>query len=148
MSMKRLLAILLITILLATPLLAQRLSATKTLEQETLCLANNVYFEARGESFKGKLAVAVVTLNRVNSGDFADSICGVVYQKDQFSWTRSKNKVRDEAAWAVSLLAANMAMEDPNILGFFPALHFHSVSINPRWGLRKIAKIDRHIFYV
>ena len=62
--------------------------------EEVECLAQNIYFEAAKESFEGKLAVAQVTLNRVNSGKFANNVCGVVKQKDkingvmicQFSW--------------------------------------------------------------
>src|SRR5581483_6892558 len=65
--------------------------------QEMLCLAKNVYFEARGEPATGQIAVAEVTMNRLASGRYADTLCGVVYQKNwdpirkryvgAFSWT-------------------------------------------------------------
>lgn len=59
------------------------------------CLAQNIYFEARGESADGKLAVALVTLNRLASRDYADTVCGVVYQKIrktyQFSWVADRD---------------------------------------------------------
>lgn len=117
------------------------------ISQELKCLADNVYWESMGESFKGKLAVAVVTLNRVKSPDYPNTICKVVYQKDQFSWTRTKHKVKDFYAWTDSLLAASMAMEDSKVLGNFSATHYHNTTVKPNWGLRKVAKIGRHIFY-
>ena len=63
--------------------------ATKEQEKELRCLALNIHFEARGESDQGKIAVAVVTLNRVKSKRFPSTICGVVKQKNQFSWYES-----------------------------------------------------------
>jgi spore germination cell wall hydrolase CwlJ-like protein len=117
------------------------------ISRELQCLADNIYYEARGESFKGKLAVAVVTLNRVGLPQYSSSICGVVYQKNQFSWTRTKLKITDFYAWTDSLLAANMAMEDSKVLGNFEATHYHSTDINPGWKLRKVAKIGKHQFY-
>lgn len=124
-------------------------SSTVKQSQEILCLATNVYHEARGESFKGKLAVAVVTINRTRSPDYPDTICGVVYQRDQFSWTRFKNKkITDMNAWSDAIAVANLAIEDPYILGNFVATHYHNTSVNPRWGLAKVAKIGKHIFFV
>ena len=117
------------------------------ISQETQCLADNIYYESKGETFKGKLAVAVVTLNRVKSPDYPNTICKVVYQKGQFSWTRAKHKVTDFYAWTDSLLAATMAMEDSRILGDFRATHYHAEYVNPNWNLHKVAKIGRHIFY-
>ena len=65
-------------------------------KKELNCLAENIYYEAGSESFEGKLAVAQVTLNRVASGQFANSICAVVHQKTgetyQFSWVGMRNK--------------------------------------------------------
>jgi spore germination cell wall hydrolase CwlJ-like protein len=54
-------------------------------ENELGCLVENVYFEARGEDVLGQAAVAYVTLNRVRSPDYPDTICDVVWQKGQFS---------------------------------------------------------------
>jgi spore germination cell wall hydrolase CwlJ-like protein len=135
-----------IVLLLATPSIAKQ-HRVPGISQEVQCLADNIYYESRGESFKGKLAVAVVTLNRTKSPDFPHTICGVVYQKDQFSWTRTKHKITDFYAWTDSLLAASMAMEDSNVLGNFRATHYHNNTVSPAWGLRKVAKIGKHIFY-
>ncbi|MDX1810828.1 MAG: cell wall hydrolase [Gammaproteobacteria bacterium] len=65
------------------------------------CLALNVYFEARGEPTSGQLAVAMVTMNRVRSKRFPSSVCGVVWQKRQFSWTHDGKSDRptDKKAW-------------------------------------------------
>lgn len=72
--------------------------------QEALCLARNIYFEARGEDLRGQEAVASVTLNRVRSPEWPGTVCDVVYQPFQFSWTiaHSRNTappIREEAAW-------------------------------------------------
>jgi spore germination cell wall hydrolase CwlJ-like protein len=114
---------------------------------EAICLANNIYHEARGESFTGKLAVALVTINRTKAVEFPDTICKVVYQEGQFSWTRTKQKVNDYNAWSDALTLANMAIDNPNILGNFRAKHYHASNINPGWRLPRIAKIGNHIFY-
>ena len=144
--MRKILLSLLVALMCLTPSLAED-SRTTGLPPEIKCLADNIYFESRGESFKGKLAVAIVTLNRVRSPDYPKTICGVVYQRGQFSWTRTKHKVMDFYAWTDSLLAANMAMEDSKVLGNFKATHYHSTDINPGWKLRKVAKIGKHLFY-
>ena len=65
----------------------------KATNAELLCLAKNIYYEARGEPMHGKIAVAQVTLNRVtHRTEFQSSICGVVYAKHQFSWTMEKHR--------------------------------------------------------
>lgn len=115
--------------------------------QELKCLADNIYYESSGESFKGKIAVAMVTINRVNSPDYPNTVCKVVYQKNQFSWTKHKRKVKNMYVWADALLAATMVMEDSKLLGNFKATHYHNTSVKPNWGLRKVAKIGNHIFY-
>ena len=68
---------------------------------EVGCLALNIYHEARDESHDGQVAVAAVTLNRMQSASYPDTICGVVWQPHQFSWTRQqvRHKHRDPRAW-------------------------------------------------
>lgn len=63
------------------------------------CLTEVIYYEARGDTKEGKLAVADVVLNRVKHPYFPNTICKVVYQKNQFSWTKSKYKVKDLVSW-------------------------------------------------
>jgi spore germination cell wall hydrolase CwlJ-like protein len=119
------------------------------------CLAQNVYYEAATESFEGKLAVAQVTLNRVNSGKFGKTICKTVYQKTnrtcQFSWV-CLNKTRvmryDSKEFIDSKEAAyRIFVSGYRIKKLEDALYYHAVYVNPRWNKKVTAKIGRHIFY-
>jgi spore germination cell wall hydrolase CwlJ-like protein len=116
---------------------------------ETICLAKNIYHEARGESIRGKLAVAKVTLNRVASGKFKQTICGVVYQRGQFSWTESKYKpILDKSAWADSLHIAKLLMLNPE-LSKTQAMYYHNLKVKPNWRqLERVDKIGNHVFYI
>lgn len=120
-----------------------------TYNNETVCLAKNIYHEARGESIRGKLAVAKVTLNRVTSGKFKHTICGVVYQRGQFSWTESKYKpILDKNAWAESLHIAKLLMLNPE-LSKTPAMYYHNLKVKPNWRqLERVDKIGNHVFYI
>ena len=118
-------------------------------DASVMCMAKNIYYEAGGESLIGKLAVAKVTLNRVANPKFPDTVCDVVYQKHQFSWTLNhKRKIRNLAAWQESLNLARDAMYNglPE-LESFEALYFHNKQVNPKWGLKRVATIGNHIFY-
>lgn len=107
---------------------------------ELECLTRNVYFEARGEATEGKLAVALVTLNRATN-----SICDAVYAKKQFSWTAHYSKIpRDTKAWQASEVAAYTAYYGKYS---FTATHYHNTKVHPKWKLKKVAKIGNHIFY-
>jgi N-acetylmuramoyl-L-alanine amidase len=123
----------------------------KVLEPQIKCLAKNIYFEARGEPYEGKLAVAIVTINRLNHPAFPGTICDVVYDKNQFSWTRVKNrKITDMESWNVSYdIATNMVygyIKDIPI-SLEKAIYFHATYITPGWKMRRVAKIGNHIFY-
>lgn len=121
---------------------------TQSHDNELFCLTQNVYYEARGESRAGKIAVALVTLNRMDDKRYPSTICGVVFQKKQFSWTASYNKGGiNMTQWRQSQEAALEAYLDRSILGNFKATHFHNNKVNPRWKLRKVATINNHIFY-
>lgn len=134
---------LLLALLLLLPPLTLQAS-----DPEFDCLVRNVYQEARGESYKGKLAVALVTLNRTKSDRFPSTICGVVYQKSQFSWTKNYSKVKiHPVQWQAAKDAAFAAYMDNGILGNFYATHFHSKAVNPGWKLRKVATVGNHVFY-
>ena len=135
-----------ILLLLLTLLFAPLQTVSK--DRELDCLARNVYYESRGESREGKLAVALVTLNRADSPKYPNSICQVVYQKNQFSWTKKYAKINTNSIqWRQSKDAAIEAFMNREILGTFKATHFHSTKVSPRWKLRKVAKIGSHIFY-
>ena len=62
-----------------------------------LCLAMNIYYESRSEPLIDQVATAAVTMNRVGDKDFSNSICGVVYQSNQFEWTKNHHKKLKES---------------------------------------------------
>jgi spore germination cell wall hydrolase CwlJ-like protein len=128
------------------------------LNEEFRCLAQNVYWEARSEPELGKIAVAKVTLNRVASGGFPSTICGVVRQggskvrsRCQFSWyCDGKSDEPDEAeAWHKAQQIASQALfytiEDPT----GGALWFHATYVRPAWAHSKVVtlRVGRHIYY-
>lgn len=123
------------------------------------CLTRNIYHEAATESFEGKVAVAQVTMNRVESGRFARDVCGVVYQKNiiyekvvcQFSWTcngTSSVKPIYLAHYRESEeVAKKVLLENFRLPSMKSAMYYHADYVNPRWGKPQVAKIGRHIFY-
>jgi spore germination cell wall hydrolase CwlJ-like protein len=133
---------------------------TAELRQKQLnCLARNIYHEAGGEPFEGKVAVAQVTINRAESGDFPSDICQVVYQKNivyekvlcQFSWycsSASVNKPMNGPVYTESMeVAKKVLLEGFRLPSIKNALYFHGDYVNPKWGKQPVAKIGRHIFY-
>jgi len=122
----------------------------KAKAQDIECLAKNIYHEARGEPFHGQVAVALVTVNRVASGLFQDTICKVVYAHRQFSWTLDKNKkVRDSKAWASAVEIATAVLSRQIHQPDFTAVYFHTKQVLPKWAKTKTitARIGNHIFY-
>ena len=123
------------------------------------CLTRNIYWEAASEPFEGKVAVAQVTLNRMQSGKFPDSVCGVVHQKNvfyekvvcQFSWYcegNHKMKPVHKPLWRESEeVAKKVLLEGFRLPGLKNALYYHADYVNPGWQLPKIDQIGRHIFY-
>ena len=135
-------------------------------KQDLYCMAANLYFEARGESELGQKAVAKVTLNRVKSEKYPDSVCKVVFQKSQFSWTKqqpwakiqkaldgvepSKNPL-EVSAYQQALKTAKTSLKT-NLNGILPddALWYHANYVNPSWAkkMKKVKKVGSHVFYV
>jgi len=123
------------------------------------CLTRNIYWEAASEPFEGKVAVAQVTLNRVESGRFANTVCGVVYQKNvfyekvvcQFSWfCEGNHKVRAvyQPMWQESeLVAKKVLLENFRLPSMKNALYYHATYVNPNWRKPRIEQIGNHIFY-
>jgi len=118
--------------------------------REMRCLATAVYFEAKGEPLEGQLAVAQVILNRVKSGKYSDSICGVVYQPGQFSftWDRRPDRPRNMAAWETAQAIAVIAATD-NWRPIAPkAMSFHARRVAPGWrNMERVSVIGNHVFY-
>lgn len=116
------------------------------------CLAEAVYFEARGEPLEGQLAVANVVINRANSGLYPTDYCSVVTQPAQFSFVRNGAiPAADESstAWHRAKAIAQIAEQDLWDCEAGDALFFHATYVRPRWASRKtqLARIDTHIFY-
>jgi len=113
--------------------------------KEIRCLTDNIYHEARGESLAGQIAVAKVTINRTKHKSFPKNICEVVYQPYQFSWTIKKpKKPVDIEAWNNAKYAAYSALANKK---HFPAIYYHNLSVNPKWGRPLLTKIGNHVFY-
>lgn len=121
----------------------------KAEDPSALCMAKVIYYEARGESLAGKLAVAKVTLNRANSGKFPPTVCGVVYQKGQYSWAHGKApKITDKNAWQESLnIATNAVDTGLTELDHFKAMYFHAKQVKISWKYKRITTIGNHVFY-
>lgn len=114
------------------------------------CLASAIFYEAKGESMTGQLAVAHVILNRTQSGRFPASVCGVVAQPGQFSFVRGgvipspgAHHASYRTAMAIAQIALDKGWADPAS----GALFFHATHVSPNWGKRRVAAIGRHIFY-
>lgn len=130
-------------------------------EQDVKCLAKNIYYEARNEPKEGKVAVGVVTLNRVENPLYPKSICDVVNHKTktkdgrticQFSWTcmRLAKPQESDPLWLESMrIAKNLLLGQYEFWQqkYERAHHFHNTSVNPGWNRRIIARIGSHIFY-
>jgi hypothetical protein len=121
-----------------------------SLSREERCLASAVYFEAKGESLAGQLAVARVVLARASSGRFASTLCGVVFQKGQFSFVRGASlpPVRtDSMHWRNAVAISNIALDNTWKSPVEGALFFHARHVSPGWRLTRIGSVDNHIFY-
>lgn len=123
------------------------------MEREINCLARNVYFEARNQPIEGQLAVAYVTLNRLDESKTLSSICEVVYRPGWFSWTRDRgtrdHRITEKAAWATARKIAKAAIAGRAANPVQGSTFFHSVSVAPNWAsmLIRVEQIGDHIFY-
>ena len=123
-----------------------------------MCLALNVYHEARSEPLQGQAAVAHVVLNRVASGRWPDDVCSVVHQgyekgrfKCQFTWycDCKPDEPKEILAWAKSVMVANQVLTGvvPDVTN--GATHYHARYVNPYWSasLSKTVTYGSHLFY-
>jgi len=119
-------------------------------ETDLKCLAKNIYHEARGEPRHGKLAVAQVTLNRQRDPRWQGTVCQVVYQPYQFSWTSKKRTEPQEFdSWIEALELAEKVLQQGYALVKFPATHYHNQQVLPEWSpkLIPLRRIGQHTFY-
>jgi len=123
----------------------------------TMCLALNMFFEARNEPLLGQAMVAEVTLNRVASNSYPDNVCDVVWQHKQFSWTHdgkhddpTRMSYLDQEAWKLVYKAAKLIIKDPEqYLPKTGATHYHADYVQPYWAtdMKYLGKIGSHLFY-
>lgn len=120
-------------------------------EKDVECLAKNIYHEARGETLAGKYAVAHITINRLKTGYWGNSICKVVYAKKQFSWTFSNRLGKFEPTqWAESENIARRSLAGYRVRGLANSLFYHATYIRtPNWAdiKNEAATIGNHVFY-
>jgi len=131
---------------------------------EAWCLAQNIYYEARGSNRADRIAVADVVLNRVQDTRYPDTICNVVRQGEryadgsmvrnrcQFSWycDGRSDWPRDMDAWVdAQQIAYNILQWDAGRGLTEGATHYHADYVNPRWArsLQLVGRIGVHIFY-
>jgi spore germination cell wall hydrolase CwlJ-like protein len=128
------------------------------LGREQRCLAEAVYFEARSEGPEGQAAVAQVVLNRVRSGLYPNTVCGVVYQNQhrhlacQFTFACEGKSLRigESASWQSAVQVSQAVLNGktylPDVGG---STHYHADYVRPYWAkrLKKMDVIGRHIFY-
>lgn len=137
-----------------------RLVAAERRQADLTCLAQNIYFEARGEPLEGQYAVAEVTMNRVASPRYPDSVCDVVHQRHwsarsrryigAFSWTELESLPRPKGpAWQRARSIAEAVYDDRHTPKVAGALFYHADYVQPAWAneLQPVAEIGSHIFY-
>jgi spore germination cell wall hydrolase CwlJ-like protein len=132
---------------------------SKDVQKQVTCLAENIYFEAAHEPLNGKKAVAFVTINRLQTGNYAHTICDVVFQKTngtcQFSWycdesvLRKRLTIRETKLYnEIRELAIHMVVNYERMTDVTGgATYYHADYVNPGWKLKKVDQIGRHIFY-
>lgn len=129
------------------------------LETAALCLALNIYMEARGELIPGQYAVAQVTMNRARN---AKGVCSTVTAKDQFSWTRkalvkhgnryvlkAKYVPKEEQAWELAQHIAKYVLKHRPSDLTFGATHYHAIYVRPAWraDMERTKRMGKHVFY-
>ena len=162
------LGLVLVIILLFTAIPVSGKLDTDHIDPEAqMCLAKNIYFEARDQGTASHVAVSLVVLNRVNDKRYPNTICEVIYQgptyswkpefpvrhKCQFSWycDGKSDKPKEIEAWNEALTIASLSLGHQSYLLDFTegSTHYHATHIKPHWAdhLTRIAQIEGHIFY-
>ena len=118
-----------------------------------LCLATAIFFEARDQSVDGQMAVAEVILNRVADPQWPDTICDVVNQHKQFSFTHDglsddPTKYIEPTALKIAQIIANDAMAGLNMIGL-TSTYYHTMNVHPYWlhSVKLDGQIGNHLFY-
>lgn len=123
--------------------------------KDVKCLADNAFYEARDQGIKGMQAVIDVTLNRVASKRFPNTVCKVVYQRKQFSWTHQKKQKVTQKELEIQYEQA-LHLARGMLIGFGRGITkgsewYHETDISPSWSKSKKIKrtktIKSHMFY-
>jgi spore germination cell wall hydrolase CwlJ-like protein len=144
-----------------TEVLQRQATRAQRRANDLQCLAENVYFEARGEPLAGQYAVAEVTMNRTQAQYFPHTVCEVVHETRwdasrrrhvaDFSWTESGTQSPPEGpAWKQAITIATTVYDDLNEPQVPGALFYHATSVRPAWARTRkaLATIGNHIFYL
>ena len=137
-----------------------RIDAARERARDIRCLAENIYFEARGEPLRGQYAVAEVTMNRLASPHFPDTVCDVVHDTRwdtsrrrlvaHFSWTAFKLRLESGSPeWKQAMDVATVVYDGHHEPIVPDALFYHATYVTPYWASSKrvVARIGNHIFY-
>jgi spore germination cell wall hydrolase CwlJ-like protein len=136
-------------------------SEPSTKYSELECLARGIYFEARGEPANGRLAVALVILNRVKSKAYPASICEVVYQnahmpnRCQFSFAcdGEPDTIKERGKWREIVAHADRLLQNQAIAAasnqLWASTHYHAAYVSPHWASKLIStgRVGKHLFY-
>lgn len=118
--------------------------------RELECLAAGIYFESKSEPLAGQLAVGQVIANRAESGRFAKTYCGVLFQRGQFSFVRGGRwpaVSKSSRQWQTAVAIAKIVDRDLKESSVGKALFFHAKRVSPGWRLKRVASVGNHIFY-
>ena len=140
----------------SAPIMAK--DGKKWSQKEMWCLATAIYFESRGEKYRGQVAVAQVVMNRVKHRLYPDTICGVVFQNQQkrnacqfsFACDGIPERVTEQKYWNQAQEIAKGVVDGSLYLsevGY--ATHYHATYVYPHWAprMKKVTKIGLHVFY-
>ena len=143
-----------------TEIVAREMKRAERRESDLQCLAENIYFESRGEPVNGQYAVAEVTLNRTRAPNFPHTVCAVVHEMRwdpgrkryvaDFSWTQlGAMSPDDDPAWKRAMAVATAAYDETRDPVVPDALFYHSTSVRPGWSKTHtaITTIGNHVFY-
>lgn len=129
------------------PALVQMVAAAPAATDAELdCLATAVWFESRGETLEGQLAVAQAVVNRAKSGKWGKGVCGVIKAPRQFNFNAARVQ-RSTATFTTALAVARIAAAGLWHDIAAGAHSFHAARLNPGWRLTRVARIGSHVFY-
>lgn len=147
-------------VLVAMIFLVRDTLSQQKISRDLKCLTQNIYHEARGEPEAGKVAVALVTMNRVRSQRYPNTICEVVFEQrwdairrryvGAFSWTELESKRPLQAKdWQKAWRVAETVYNGRQTLQLDGVLFYHATHIKPSWArtMTPVKKIGHHIFY-